>query len=265
MDLKIVSCGNRTSLYSRSLPSGKPQRILSVIQCSPVRPKLLCTVHGRHSIRTCGKIPNRREKDILSYRFLSFDTEHRFTSSPMTARNNSIRFHLHRYRIEFGRETGGTNLLFVHVLECVAFAGLLVAVFFWLRNFASLIGSAQYVLVQQVRWLASTWTKVLRLSLEICFFLICFLFQWVKWFESNYYTPVRQRAATLMFRRQYVVHVPCALTVVYVFHRDMIRYGCGKQGKGEMVKIECPCCVSHRSSIQVVHMHAGYNNISEDF
>lgn len=247
MDLKIVSCGNRTSLYSRSLPSGKPQRILSVIQCSTVRPKLLCTVHGRHSIRTCWKIPNRGEKDIFyrvvffflfSYRFWVSTQNRDLPVHQMTARNNSIRFHLHRYGIEFVRETGGINLLFVHVFECVAYAVLLSRYIFGsgisphssaapdiVVMFYDLLSARQHCTQVSLFLLhcdersppshhlkgTCSASAVVRIDLDksttyvyrLKYFFSFFLFQCIKSFESNYYTGPRQR--TLMFWRQYVV------------------------------------------------------------
>lgn len=151
---------------------------------------------------------------FLSF-FESFGTEQRFTISPMTARNNSIRFHLHRYGIEFGRETSGINLLFVHVFWVCGFclasvspqifgsgispyssaAGNIVVMFYDLLSARHIAHKFHLFLLQcdsrpppsattfralvfsKCIWLESTWTtKVLRLSLEISFLFFSFFF-----------------------------------------------------------------------------------------
>lgn len=101
--------------------------ILSVIQCSPVRPKWLCTVHGCHTTRTCWKIPKPKRKRhffvFISYRF-----------SRVSAQNRDLPFHQWPHetiQFDFTFTDTELNLVVKQValiyclymcFECVAFA-----------------------------------------------------------------------------------------------------------------------------------------------
>lgn len=173
---------------------------------------------------------------------------------------------------------------------------------FWLRDFALLIGSGQYCChvlrfikrsahCTQVSLISSSMRQptttishhlqgtciqqvhLARVDLDyksttfiawnkfLVFFF--FFFQCIKWFESNYllHGPGAASGDIKMFR-EYVVRVVWYTRILQRYDSVWMREN---KKKGKMVKIECSCFVSHRSSIQVVHMHAGYINISEDF
>lgn len=110
MDLKIVSCGNRTSLFSRSFPSGKPQRILSVIQCSPVCPKLLCVhatrCHAKELVETREEKNSHRTNErkghfVVSHPFLFRMFRQQNRDLPMTAQTIQFDFTFHGCGIPF--------------------------------------------------------------------------------------------------------------------------------------------------------------------
>lgn len=210
------------------------------------------------------KPPNEREKRTFCS-FSSFSVpgvstgESRFTNDRT---NNSIRFYLPRMWHRICSGTGGINLLFVHVSK-------LVCVYFWLeitshssrapnirRNVRIYWAPSALQKESQVFYVSSSsppssphWRRtcfktsvVDRVGQNYVYRLKCVSFislcRSCRMIRSETIHGVAASAA-LMFWMQ-CVPGSCVLQKLWS--------GCRKREKGKMVKIKCPCNVSHRSS-----------------